>query len=99
MLYSAPSRIAGWRGRRPEGAKPTMAQESERMRTRFPRAGHTIEVVVEAEALERQRKHGRVVLTRPPGSTFVISCDEGAYLDGDDTAPPPLAYLSASVAF
>jgi uncharacterized OsmC-like protein len=28
-----------------------------------------------------------------------IICDEGAYLGGDDSAPPPLAYYSVSIAF
>ena len=30
---------------------------------------------------------------------FEILCDEGANIGGDDTAPPPLAYFAASVAF
>jgi len=29
---------------------------------------------------------------------FSITCDEGAYLAGEDTAPPPLAYFSAGIA-
>ena len=30
---------------------------------------------------------------------FEIVCDESAMIGGDDTAPPPLAYFAASVAF
>ena len=30
---------------------------------------------------------------------LTIHCDEGAAIGGDDTAPPPLAYFAASVAF
>lgn len=30
---------------------------------------------------------------------FEIVCDEGKNLGGDDTAPPPLAYFAASIAF
>lgn len=30
---------------------------------------------------------------------FEIICDESALIGGDDTAPPPLAYFAASVAF
>ncbi len=30
---------------------------------------------------------------------FTIHCDEGAAIGGDDTAPPPLAYFAASIAF
>lgn len=30
---------------------------------------------------------------------FEIICDEGKNIGGDNTAPPPLAYFAASVAF
>ena len=76
-----------------------MEAKPERMEARFSAKGHKIHLVVEAEALEKQRKKAEVSLQRPGGTTFTIHCDEGAYLQGDDTAPPPLAYLSASVAF
>jgi hypothetical protein len=66
---------------------------------RFSRQGHELEIVVEAEALDKQRKRAKATLKRPPGRTFTIYCDEGAYLRGDDTAPPPLSYLASSVAF
>lgn len=66
---------------------------------RFSPAGHTLELVVEARALERQRKEGAATLLSPPGRSFTLQCDEGPYLGGDDTAPPPLAYLCSSVAF
>ena len=32
-------------------------------------------------------------------SHFEIFCDEGERIGGDDTAPPPLAYFAASIAF
>jgi hypothetical protein len=75
-----------------------MAQETVKLGKRFSRSGHTLELVVEAETLDKQLKKGEATLTQPAG-TFTIHCDEGAYLSGDDTAPPPLAYLSSSVAF
>ena len=31
--------------------------------------------------------------------TFEIICDEGKIIGGDNTAPPPLAYFAASIAF
>ena len=31
--------------------------------------------------------------------TFAIVCDEAAMIGGDNSAPPPLAYFGASVAF
>lgn len=69
------------------------------MGKRFSRKGHQLELVVEAEALEKQRKKADTTLLKPAGRTFTIYCDEGAYLNGDDTAPPPLAFLSSSIAF
>ena len=66
---------------------------------KFDRSGHVIEVVAEASALEKQRKEATIDLVSPKGTTFTIQCDEGAYLKSDDTAPPPLAYLTSSIAF
>tara|TARA_R110002049_G_scaffold27321_4_gene94475 strand:- start:15001 stop:15564 length:564 start_codon:yes stop_codon:yes gene_type:complete len=54
---------------------------------------------VEAESLDNMRKQATVRIDQPKGSTFQIICDEGPYLGGDDSAPPPLAYYSASIAF
>jgi hypothetical protein len=45
-----------------------------------------------AEKVVRQQKKGTF-------SHFEIWCDEGARIGGDDTAPPPLAYFAASIAF
>ena len=52
-----------------------------------------------AEFLEDMKKQATVTLEAPEGSTWSIGCDEGAYLGGDDTAPPLLVYFSAAVAF
>lgn len=76
-----------------------MAEDSAKVGGRFSRSGHTIELVVEAEALEKQRKKADAALLQPAGKKFTIYCDEGPYLSGDDTAPPPLAYLTSAVAF
>ncbi len=73
--------------------------EQEKLGKRFSRKGHELELVVEAEAFEKQRKEARASLVNPSGRTFTIQCDEGPYLRGDDTAPPPLSYLTSSVAF
>jgi len=32
-------------------------------------------------------------------ASFEIPCDEGENIGGDNTAPPPLAYFAASIAF
>lgn len=47
---------------------------------------------VKAETAERQLK-------RASFAQFEMLCDEGEALGGDDTAPPPLAYFSAALAF
>ena len=76
-----------------------MADSSEKFGKKFDRSGHVIEVIATAEALDKQRKKAQVDLVSPAGSTFTIECDEGPYLRGDDTAPPPLSYLTSSIAF
>lgn len=47
---------------------------------------------VEATTLERQLK-------RAGFGRFEMLCDEGEAIGGDDTAPPPLAYFGAALAF
>ena len=54
--------------------------------------GVRISFDVHAAKGERQTKSARF-------GKFEIICDEGLSLGGDDTAPPPLAYFAASVAF
>lgn len=58
-----------------------------------------LRISLTAEPLENMKKQATVTLEAPEGSTWSIVCDEGAYLGGDDTAPPPLAYFSAAIAF
>lgn len=55
-----------------------------------------------AEAKENMKKRAIFIREAPVGagdSAWEIWCDEGAYLGGDDEAPPPLAYLTAAIAF
>ena len=47
---------------------------------------------LEAEKADRQQKLARF-------AQFEMLCDEGEALGGDDSAPPPLAYFSAGLAF
>ena len=61
-----------------------------------------IRLHVHATTLGRQKKQAEVwseVSGQPAGSRWAISCDEGTRVGGDDTAPPPLAYFSAGLAF
>jgi hypothetical protein len=57
---------------------------------------------VRARTVSRQKKEAEVwgeVNGQPSGSHWAIQCDEGTRIGGDDTAPPPLAYFSAGLAF
>ncbi len=56
-----------------------------------------ITITVEAHSAGKMRKEARVTSAR--GETFTLACDESAHLGGENTAPPPLAYFSASIAF
>ena len=51
-----------------------------------------VNVIAASEA--KMRKRALVSTHGVPGyGTFEVSCDEGTPLGGDDSAPPPLAYL------
>jgi hypothetical protein len=63
------------------------------------RQDREVRVHVEARKLEGMKKEALVTLEHPAGSVFRMRCDEGAHLGGDDTAPPPLSYFSAAMAF
>lgn len=61
-----------------------------------------IRLRVRAKTMGRQTKQAEVwseVSGQPAGSRWAIQCDEGTRIGGDDTAPPPLAYFSAGLAF
>jgi hypothetical protein len=51
-----------------------------------------IAVEADAETLEKMRKEGHA-------RGFTVYCDEGERIGGENTAPPPLAYFSLSLAF
>jgi uncharacterized OsmC-like protein len=57
------------------------------------------EVNLVAESLEGMKKKAVVEPNLPTWGAFEIQCDEGGALGGTDTAPPPLGYLSAGIAF
>ncbi|MEL6953741.1 MAG: OsmC family protein [Pseudomonadota bacterium] len=56
------------------------------------------EIVVTAEATEKQRKTGVVQVNIPGFSSVRLYCDEQTPI-GDDTAPPPLAFMCAGIGF
>lgn len=58
-----------------------------------------IRIHVSAESLEKMKKRAVVKSGRADSSTWEILCDEGKRIGGDDSAPAPLAYYSAGIAF
>jgi len=58
----------------------------------------SFEVVMTAESTEKQRKTGKVQVNIPGFSPVRFYCDEDIPV-GDDTAPPPLAYMCAGIGF
>lgn len=62
-----------------------------------------IRIRVSAETLGGQKKRAEVWGETPTGarrnSRWEMLCDEGRSVGGEDTAPPPLAYFSAGIAF
>lgn len=61
--------------------------------------GKKIEVRLIAEAREGMKKRATVAVEPPGFSPFSMWCDEGTSMGGDDSAPAPLAYFSAAIAF
>ncbi len=57
------------------------------------------EVNLAAESASGMKKRAIVEPNLPTWSPFELNCDEGGALGGTDTAPPPLGYLSAGIAF
>ena len=62
-----------------------------------------IRIRVNAETQGGQKKRaevwGETVTGARRNSRWEMHCDEGEAVGGDDTAPPPLAYFSAGLAF
>ena len=76
---------------------PTEFSPSPFKKARVPDPLH-FEVCVVAQAEERQKKSGLVQVNIPGFSPAKLYCDEQTPI-GDDTAPPPLAFFSAGIAF
>jgi len=64
-----------------------------------PQEGKEIRVKLTAELRDNMKKQALVALEAPGFGNFSMWCDEGTSLGGDDTAPAPLAYFGAAIAF
>jgi len=69
-----------------------MSQPPSPFRTEQTPEGRRFSFDVRAIKVIRQQKQAMF-------AGFEIRCDEGERIGGDNTAPPPLAYFAASVAF
>lgn len=76
---------------------PTQFEPNPFKKSRPPDPLH-FEVNIVAEAHDRQKKSGVVQVNIPGFSPAKFYCDEQTPV-GDDTAPPPLAFFSAGIAF
>jgi len=61
--------------------------------------GQEIRIHVSAESMGKMKKRAVVKSGRSDSSTWEILCDEGKRIGGEDSAPAPLAYYSAGIAF
>jgi len=77
--------------------EPTQFEAKPFKKARPPEPLH-FEIVLTAEATQKQRKTGTVQVNIPGFSPVRLFCDEQIPI-GDDTAPPPLAYLCAGIGF
>lgn len=57
------------------------------------------EVVFELEARNVTPMLKIATISRNREDYYTIACDEGKHLGGQGSAPPPLAYFSAAIAF
>lgn len=66
-----------------------------------PRPGEQMkfEVNLSAEVVDGMLKRAVVEPNLPSWGSFQLICDEGTALGGQDTAPPPLGYMAAGIAF
>ena len=76
---------------------PTQFEPAPFVRSRPPEPTR-FEVVLTAEASTRQKKRGEVQVNIPGFSPVRLYCDEQTPV-GDDTAPPPLAFMCAGIGF
>ena len=77
--------------------EPTQYQPSPFKKGRPPEPLQ-FEINLTAEAHDRQKKSGTVQVNIPGFSPVKLYCDEQIPV-GDDTAPPPLAFLCAGIGF
>ncbi len=61
--------------------------------------GREVRVRLTAESRDNMKKRALVTLEAPGFGTFSMWCDEGTSMGGGDSAPAPLAYFSAAIAF
>jgi organic hydroperoxide reductase OsmC/OhrA len=64
-----------------------------------PDSRNPIVISVDAEDLDGELRRALVAEDVPKGSQFAVIADEGEGIGGADSAPTPLSYFAASIAF
>lgn len=77
---------------------PTTQYEPSPFKRGEPPEPLQFEVNLVAESVSRQRKSGVIQVNIPGFSAVKLYCDEQIPI-GDDTAPPPLAFMCAGIGF
>ena len=80
-----------------EVSLPSLDEASDEIQP--PQEGKAFRVCLKAESRDKMKKRALVSVDLPGFSPFVMWCDEGTSLGGEDSAPAPLAYFSAAIAF
>jgi hypothetical protein len=76
---------------------PSLEESSDEIQA--PQGAKAFQIRLTAESRDKMKKQALVSIDLPGFSPFVMWCDEGTSLGGEDSAPAPLAYFSAAIAF
>jgi hypothetical protein len=80
-----------------EVSLPSLEESSDEIQA--PQGGKAFQIRLTAESRDKMKKQALVSIDLPGFSPFVMWCDEGTSLGGEDSAPGPLAYFAAAIAF
>jgi hypothetical protein len=80
-----------------EMSLPSLEESSDEIQV--PPGAKELQVRLTAESHDKMSKKALVSIDLPGFSPFMMWCDEGTSLGGEDSAPAPLAYFSAAIAF
>ena len=80
-----------------EVSLPSLEESSDEIQV--PQGAKAFQIRLTAKSRDKLKKQALVSIDLPGFSPFVMWCDEGTSLGGEDSAPAPLAYFAAVIAF